>query len=64
MTGSELIDIKGIHALGIRYCKYHIVERLEPRGAFPMSFKLGPHPNSPRVWKLAEVLEWIELRSH
>jgi predicted DNA-binding transcriptional regulator AlpA len=60
MVGSELVDHAGLRALGIRFCKYHIVQRMEPNGEFPRSFQLGRHRNSPRVWKLAEVLEWIE----
>ncbi len=63
MTGSELIDHAGLRALGIRYCKYHIVHRMEPAGEFPKSFKAGSHRQSPRVWRLAEVLEWIEQRA-
>jgi predicted DNA-binding transcriptional regulator AlpA len=27
---------------------------------FPLSFKLGKHHNSPRVWFLSEIVEWIE----
>ena len=62
MTGKEVIDHKGIKALGIRYCKVHL-GRLEEKGKFPMSFKLGEHPNSPRVWRLCEVLEWLDNRA-
>jgi predicted DNA-binding transcriptional regulator AlpA len=60
MVGSELVDHAGLRALGIRFCRYHIIQRMEPKGEFPISFQLGIHRNSPRVWKLAEVLEWIE----
>ena len=62
MTGKEVIDHKGIKALGIRYCKVHLA-RLEEKGKFPRAFKLGEHPNSPRVWKLCEVLEWLEAKA-
>ena len=64
MTGFEVVDHKGLQALGIRYCKYHIVERLEKQGDFPRSFKLRKFRNSPRVWRLAEVLAWLESRSN
>lgn len=63
MTGKEVIDHKGLKALGVRFCKYHIVQRMEPNGEFPSSFKLGQHPNSPRVWWLSEVLAWLEACS-
>jgi hypothetical protein len=62
MTGKEVVDHKGLKALGIRYCKVHL-GRLEELGKFPLSFKLGDHPNSPRVWKLCEVLEWLDVRA-
>jgi hypothetical protein len=62
MTGFEVVDHKGLKALGIRYCKVHL-SRLEAAGAFPRSFKLREFHNSPRVWKLADVLEWLKSRS-
>jgi predicted DNA-binding transcriptional regulator AlpA len=62
MTGKEIVDHKGLKALGIRYCKVHL-GRLEENAKFPMSFKLAEHRNSPRVWKLCEVLEWLESRA-
>ena len=62
MTGKELTDHKGLKALGVRYCKVHLT-RLEEAGKFPQSFKLGEHPNSPRVWRLCEIFEWIEARA-
>ena len=48
MTGKELVDYKGLKALGIRYSKVH-VGRLEETATFPRSFKLADHRNSPRV---------------
>jgi hypothetical protein len=48
MTGKEIVDHKGLKALGIRYCKVHL-GRLEEKAKFPMSFKLAEHRNSPRV---------------
>lgn len=62
MTGYEVVDHKGLKALGIRYCKVHLM-RMERAGDFPRSFKLRQFRNSPRVWKLAEVLEWLNSRS-
>lgn len=61
MTGKELVDYKGLKALGIRYSKVHL-GRLEEKAKFPMSFKLAEHRNSPRVWKLCEIFEWIDSR--
>lgn len=61
MTGKEIVDHKGLRALGIRYCKVHLM-RLEDRGKFPLSFKLAEHRNSPRVWRLCEVVDWLEVR--
>jgi predicted DNA-binding transcriptional regulator AlpA len=60
MTGKEVVDHKGLKALGIRYCKVHLM-RLEALGEFPLSFKLGKHRSSPRVWFLSEIVEWIDI---
>jgi hypothetical protein len=62
MTGKEIVDHKGLKALGIRYCKVHLA-RLEEKGKFPLSFKLAEHPNSPRVWWLCEIFDWLEVRA-
>jgi predicted DNA-binding transcriptional regulator AlpA len=62
MTGKEIVDHKGLKALGIRYCKVHLA-RLEDKGQFPRAFKLGEHPNSPRVWWLSEIFVWLESRA-
>jgi predicted DNA-binding transcriptional regulator AlpA len=59
MTGKELVDHKGLLKLGIRFCKVHLT-RKEEKSEFPLSFKLGTYDNSPRVWYLCEVLDWIE----
>jgi hypothetical protein len=37
MTGKELVDYKGLKALGIRYSKVHL-GRLEETATFPKSF--------------------------
>ena len=62
MTGKEIVDHKGLKALGIRYCKVHLI-RMGEKGEFPLAFKLGPHINSPLVWYLCEVFEWLEGRA-
>jgi predicted DNA-binding transcriptional regulator AlpA len=62
MTGKEIVDHKGLKALGIRYCKVHL-SRLEDKGQFPRAFKLGDHPHSPRVWWLSEIFVWLEARA-
>ena len=61
-TGYEVVDRKGLKALGIRYCPTHIT-RLEEAGSFPRSFKLEDFHNSPRVWWLADVIEWLKARA-
>jgi predicted DNA-binding transcriptional regulator AlpA len=60
MTGKEVVNYKGLRALGIPYSRVHI-GRLESNARFPASFKLQEHRNSPRVWRLAEVFEWLDL---
>jgi predicted DNA-binding transcriptional regulator AlpA len=62
MTGKEVVDHKGLKALGIRYCKVHL-RRMEKAGQFPRAFKLGDHPSSPLVWWLCEVFEWLDARA-
>ena len=59
MTGKEIVDHKGLKALGIRYCKVHLV-RLMEAGDFPQAFKLGRHRNSPLVWWLSEIFVWLD----
>jgi predicted DNA-binding transcriptional regulator AlpA len=59
MTGKEVVNWKGIKALGIPYSRTH-VWRLVASGEFPKPFKLGSHRNSPPVWRLQSVLDWLE----
>ena len=61
MTGKEVANFRAIKALGIPYSRAHIW-RLMNAGEFPRCFKLGPHRNSPPVWWLAEVIEWLETK--
>jgi predicted DNA-binding transcriptional regulator AlpA len=62
VTGKEVVDHKGLKALGIRFCRVHL-DRLEDKAEFPLSFKLGEHRNSPRVWWLSEIFVWLEARA-
>jgi predicted DNA-binding transcriptional regulator AlpA len=62
MTGKEVVNFRGLKALGIPYSRAHIW-RLMRRGEFPLCFKLGSHRNSPPVWWLHEVIEWLEARA-
>jgi len=62
MTGKEVVNWKAIKALGIPYSRAHIW-RLMDCGDFPQAFKLGKHRNSPPVWWLREIIEWLELKA-
>lgn len=62
MTGKEVVNWKGLKALGMPYSRVH-VWRLMKAGEFPLSFKLGRHPNSPPVWWLHEYFEWLEAHA-
>lgn len=62
MTGKEVVNYRGIKALGIPYSRTHIW-RLMSAGEFPRAFKLGSHRNSPPVWWLSEVLQWLDLKA-
>jgi len=62
MTGKEVVNWKGLKALGIPYSRAH-VWRLMSAGEFPKAFKLGNHRNSPPVWWLKEVFEWLDVRA-
>jgi predicted DNA-binding transcriptional regulator AlpA len=62
MTGKEVVNFRGIKALGIPYSRAHIW-RLKEAGEFPQSFKLGSHRNSPPVWWLRDIIEWLEAKA-
>jgi predicted DNA-binding transcriptional regulator AlpA len=62
MTGKEVVNFRGLKALGIPYSRTHIW-RLMRAGLFPQSFKLGNFPSSPPVWWLHEVIEWLEAKA-
>lgn len=55
-------NFRAIKALGIPYCRTHLF-RLVKAGKFPKFFKLGDHPNSPTVWWLHEIIEWLEAKA-
>ncbi len=62
MTGKEVVNWKGLKALGIPYSRAHVWRMMEA-GTFPRAFKLGPYPNSPPVWWLHEIIAWLEKLS-
>ena len=62
MTGKEVVNFRGIKSLGIPYSRTHIW-RLIDSGKFPRAFKLGEHRNSPPVWWLKEVIDWLESKA-
>ncbi len=61
MTGKETITFKGLKAF-VPYSRTHL-DRLEKVGKFPQSFKLSDHRNSPRVWWLRDVFDFLERRA-
>jgi predicted DNA-binding transcriptional regulator AlpA len=61
MTGKEVVRWEELRQFA-PYSRAHIW-RLMYAGKFPRCFKLGTHRNSPPVWYLSEVLEWLEARS-
>jgi hypothetical protein len=48
----QVVDWKGLKAIGIPYCRAHIWREMKAR-RFPQAFKLGKHRNSHPVWWLA-----------
>jgi predicted DNA-binding transcriptional regulator AlpA len=63
MTGKEVVNFRGIKALGIPYCRAHIW-RLMKDEEFPRAFKLGSHRNSPPVWWLRDIIQWLEAKAN
>lgn len=63
MTGKEVVNWKALKALGIPYSRAHIWRLMEIK-KFPQSFKLGEFRNSPPVWWLSEVLQWLESKAN
>jgi predicted DNA-binding transcriptional regulator AlpA len=62
MTEKQVVNWKALKALGIPYSRAH-VWRLMRQGLFPRCFKLGAYSNSPPVWWLHEIAEWLEEKS-
>jgi predicted DNA-binding transcriptional regulator AlpA len=62
MTGKEVANFRAIKALGIPYSRTHLF-RLVKSGDFPRPFKVGSHRNSPPVWWLHEVIQWLEAKA-
>ena len=61
MTGNEVIDWKGLQALGWPYSRTH-TWRMMKAGKFVRCFKLGNTRNSHPVWWRREVLAWLAER--
>jgi len=62
MTGKEVANWKAIKALGIPYSRAHVWREMKA-GRFPKCFKLGAFRNSPPVWWLSEIIEWLESKA-
>lgn len=62
MTGKEVVNWKGLKAIGIPYSRVHIW-RLMECGKFPQAFKLGEFRNSPPVWRLSEIFDWLDSKA-
>jgi predicted DNA-binding transcriptional regulator AlpA len=62
MTGKEVVNFRGIKALGIPYSRTHIWRLIES-GDFPKPFKLGNYRNSPPVWWLRDIFEWLDRKA-
>jgi hypothetical protein len=55
-----IVDWKGLKALGWPYSRAH-TWRMMREGKFCPCFKLGGHRNSHPVWRLRDVISWLEL---
>lgn len=62
LTGKEVANFRALKELGIPYARVH-VWRLMRAGKFPQCFKLGEFRNSPPVWWLHEIVEWLEAKA-
>jgi predicted DNA-binding transcriptional regulator AlpA len=62
MTDKKVVNWKGLKALGIPFGRTHIWRKMKAR-TFPRCFKLGEHRNSPPVWWVSEVVEWLEAHA-
>ena len=59
MTGKEVIGWKGLKSLGWPYSRTH-TWRMMDKEKFVRCFKLGDFQNSHPVWRLQDVLDWID----
>jgi predicted DNA-binding transcriptional regulator AlpA len=62
MEEVQVVDWKGLKALGIPYSRAHIW-RMMKAGTFPQAFKLGKHRNSHPVWWLKELIVWLKAHA-
>lgn len=62
MTGKRTVRFKGLYDLGVLYSRTQVT-RKEKERTFPLSFKLARYRNSPRVWYVDEIIEWVEARA-
>lgn len=60
LNRSGLVRISGLGALGVPYAKSSIW-RLVQLGDFPKPIKLGPNMT---VWRIGDVLDWLEEKAH
>jgi predicted DNA-binding transcriptional regulator AlpA len=58
----QLCGYEELASLGIPYSRMHI-RRLQSRGCFPQTVKLGPGKNARVAWRLQDILEWIATRT-
>jgi predicted DNA-binding transcriptional regulator AlpA len=62
MTDYDVVDLKGLQALGLKRSRTQI-DRDEKAGRFPASFKLHPGRGGRRLWWLKEIIEWLKSKS-
>jgi hypothetical protein len=54
-----VVDWCGLKCMGWPFSRTE-TDRGEEEGRYPKSYKLGRHPNSRRVWRVKDVLEYFE----
>jgi hypothetical protein len=52
-------DWKALKRIGWPFCRAE-TDRGEKDGRYPRSFKLGSHRNSRRLWRVKDVLAYLE----
>jgi predicted DNA-binding transcriptional regulator AlpA len=58
-TSKIIVGWKDLKALGWPYSRTH-TWRMMKEGKFCQNIKLGGHRNSHPVWRLQDVLQWLE----